>query len=55
MTSRRASLPELSAYRERRSDPFPWRSVNLAHVLFGFVLIGAPVAAIIIALIGWAS
>jgi len=55
MTSRRASLPELSAYRSRRRAPFPWRNVRLADVLFGFVLVGAPVAVLIVAIIGWAG
>ena len=54
MTSRRASLHELSAYRERRHSSAPCRAVNWAHVLLGFLLVGAPVAAIIVALIGWA-
>jgi hypothetical protein len=55
MSSRRSSLHELSAYRERQRRMFPHRPVRWDHVFTGFVLIGVPTAMIIIGFIGWAG
>jgi hypothetical protein len=52
MTSRRYALHELSAYRARRRRPYPWQSVRWGHVLLGFAIIGAPIAMLIVALVG---
>jgi hypothetical protein len=52
MTSRRSSLHELSAYRERQRrylPPSDWRAVFI-----GFVLVGLPVALLIAGFCGWA-
>ena len=35
MTTRRAALPELSAYHTRERAPFPWAAINWQAVAFG--------------------
>jgi hypothetical protein len=53
MSSRRASLHELSAYRERQRRPFP--PADWENVAIGFALVGLPVALLIVGFIGWAG
>jgi hypothetical protein len=55
MTTRRASLPELSAYRERRRNPFPWHTVNWQAVGVGAGLGSMIVLIVFLALLGWAT
>lgn len=52
MTSRRAALPEFTAYRERLRAPLP-RSIRWRHVAIGFALAGLPTGLLIVAVIGW--
>jgi hypothetical protein len=55
MTSRRAVLPELSAYREGARSAFPWRAVNWAHVYIGAGCGGLICLILFIVLAGWSG
>lgn len=55
MNSRRATLPELSAYRDGAPRAFPWHAVNWANVYIGAGLCGLLCLIVFIAIIGWAG
>ena len=55
MTSRRAALPELSAYRDGARSAFPWHAINWANVYIGAGLGGLICVIVFIAMVGWAG